>query len=34
MYAETSPIGVLLSQEQCMRLTDWGSARGLLQPRE
>ena len=34
MYAETSPIGVLLSQEQCMRLTGWDSARSLLQPRE
>ena len=34
MYTETSPIGVLLWQEQCMRLTDWGSALGLLQPRE
>ena len=34
MYAETSPTGVLLTQEQCMRLTDRGSARGLLQPRE
>ena len=33
MYAETSPTGVLLTQEQCMRLTDRGSARGLLQPR-
>ena len=34
MYAETSLIGVLLSQEQCMRLSDWDSARSLLQPRE